>query len=177
MWLTDVALKHPISRNFTKNGIVRPIRGLVLHIQEGTEKGTYSWFNNKEAKASSHFGNPKGGKLEQFVDTDDMAWTQKAGNPYWLSVENEGYHGQHLTDNQIHNLVRLLKALHKVEKIPFTLADSSTGYGLGYHSMGGKAWGHPQCPGKAIIQQRHTILALATKGQVGDFPIISGNMA
>src|ERR1700694_2853315 len=87
MWLTEIAVKHPISCNFTKNGIVRPIRGLVLHIQEGTEKGTYSWFNSKEAKASSHFGNPKIGKLEQFVDTDDMAWTQKDGNPYWLSVE------------------------------------------------------------------------------------------
>lgn len=180
MWLTDVAVKRPISCNFTKKGIVRPIHGLVLHIQEGSEKGTYSWFNNKEAKASSHFGNPKAGKLEQFVDTDDMAWTQKAGNPYWLSVENEGFHGNRLNDNQVNNIVRLLLALNKLEGISLTLADSPSGYGLGYHSMGGKAWGHPQCPGKPIIEQRQTILSLASsslKGQMGDFPITTSNMA
>ena len=180
MWLTDVALKHPISCNFTKKGIVRPIHGLVLHIQEGTEKGTYSWFNNKEAKASSHFGNPKAGKLEQFVDTDDMAWTQKAGNPHWLSIENEGHHGDRLNDNQINNLIHLLVALNQTENIPLTLADSPSGRGLGYHSMGGKAWGHQQCPGKHIIKQRQTILELAKicqKGRMGDFPITTRGMA
>ena len=174
MWLTEIAVKHPISCNFTKNGIVRPIRGLVLHIQEGTEKGTYSWFNSKEAKASSHFGNPKIGKLEQFVDTDDMAWTQKAGNPYWLSVENEGHHGDRLTESQISNLVRLMQVLHQTEKVPLSLANSPSESGLGYHSMGGKAWGHEQCPGKPIIEQRHSILALAG---MGDFPITSSNVA
>ena len=111
MWAVDIAYKHPISCNFTPGGIVRPVHGLVLHIQEGTESGTRSWFNDPKAKASSHFGNPKHGRLEQFVDTDDMAWTQKAGNRHWISVENEGKHGDLLTVSQIQNVALLMRWL------------------------------------------------------------------
>jgi len=161
MWATDIAVKHPIQHNFTKGGLHRPIHGLVLHIQEGTEKGTYSWFNNPQAKASSHFGNPKHGPLEQFVDTDNMAWTQKAGNHDWLSVENEGKHGDSLTFTQIENVANLMNWLGNKEGVPLLLADNPVGFGLGYHSMGGKAWGHLQCPGNPIIQQRSLILAVA----------------
>jgi len=161
MWATEIAVKKPISHNYSTGGLHHPIHGLVLHIQEGTEKGTYSWFNNSKAKASSHFGNPKHGRLEQFVDTANMAWTQKAGNHYWISVENEGHHGDSLTITQIENLARLMNWLHTTESVPLQLADNPSAFGLGYHSMGGKAWGHHECPGKAIIKQRAFILELA----------------
>jgi hypothetical protein len=136
---------------------------LVLHIQEGTESGTRSWFNDPKAKASSHFGNPKHGRLEQFVDTDDMAWTQKAGNRHWISVENEGKHGDLLTVSQIQNVALLMRWLFENEGVPLQLADNPAGFGLGYHSMGGKAWGHLQCPGQPIISQRLLILFYAAQ--------------
>ncbi len=158
---TEIALKHPISHNFSKGGLHRPIHGLVLHIQEGTEKGTYSWFNNPESKASSHFGNPKHGRLEQFVDTNNMAWTQRSGNHNWISIENEGKHGDSLTPTQIDNVAALMYWLHENERVPLKLANSPEDFGLGYHSMGGKAWGHQQCPGTPIIKQRPLIIALA----------------
>jgi hypothetical protein len=161
VWATDIAVKRAISHNFTKGGITRPVHGLVLHIQEGTEEGTFSWFNKSKAKASSHFGNPKHGNLEQFVDTDDMAWTQKSGNHNWISVENEGKHGDPLTITQIENVARLMNWLSDQEGVPLQLADNPAGFGLGYHSMGGKAWGHRQCPGKPIIAQRGLILSVA----------------
>lgn len=161
MWLTDIAIKRPISRNFSKGGMIRPVHGLVLHIQEGTENGTFRWFNDPKAKASSHFGNPKHGRLEQFASTHDTAWTQKAGNHHWISVENEGKHGDSLTISQVENLAALMNWLHDHEGVPLALADNPAAFGLGYHSMGGKAWGHHQCPGKPIIHQRSIILALA----------------
>jgi hypothetical protein len=167
MWVTDIAEKRPIAHNFTKGGIHRPIHGLVLHIQEGTEEGTYSWFNSSQAKASSHFGNPKHGRLQQFVDTDDMAWTQKAGNHYWLSVENEGKHGDSLTGNQVENLAALMNWLHDKERVPLRLADNPSAFGIGYHSMGGEAWGHQECPGKPIIAQRNLIIVVARMMQIG----------
>lgn len=161
MWLTDIAVKRPISHNFTSGGLVKPVHGLVLHIQEGNEEGTFSWFNSKNSKASSHFGNPKLGTLEQFVDTDDMAWTQKAGNVHWLSIENEGKHGDMLTGSQIDNVVRLMLWMNANLGVPLSLADNPAASGLGYHSMGGKAWGHLECPGAPIIGQRNLIIAKA----------------
>ena len=161
MWLTDIANKHPISHNFSKGGIRKPIHGLVLHIQEGTEAGTRSWFNNPAAKASAHFGNPKVGRMEQFVDTNDMAWAQRAGNHNWISIENEGKHGDALTSSQILNVSMLMNWLHDNEDVPLELAQNPAAFGLGYHSMGGNAWGHIYCPGDTIIRQRPLILAIA----------------
>jgi hypothetical protein len=162
MFLEDVAVKKPISANFNHGGMIRPFRGLVLHIQQGSERGTFDWFNNPLAKASAHFGNPKHGDLEQFVDIDNVAWAQVAGNTRWISVENEGWSGDALTPSQISNLADLLGWLYWYEDIPLRLAESPNSFGLGYHAMGGKAWGnHPQCPGKPIIGQRLVIIERA----------------
>lgn len=162
MWLEDIATKRPIARNFNPGGMKRPFQGLVLHIQQGTESGTFSWFNDARAKASSHFGNPKSGRLEQFVDIDDVAWAQMSGNHRWISVENEGKSGDSLTWTQIQNLADLLGWLHWNEDVPLQLADTPADFGLGYHAMGGKAWGgHLACPGAPIIQQRSLIIERA----------------
>lgn len=162
MWLTTMANKRPV-RNFTTGHMVRPLRGMVLHIQQGHEGGTYSWFNDPKTEVSAHFGNPKKGRLDQFVDTDNEAWAEMGGNRYWISVENEGYPGDYLTDSQIHNLALLMSLLHSTEDVPLQMANSPSGFGLGYHSMGGKPWGnHPKCPGLPIINQRALVLSLAS---------------
>ncbi len=162
MWLNDIAVQRPISGNFSSGGMIRPLQGLVLHIQQGTEDGTYSWFNNTQSQVSAHFGNPKVGPLEQFVDTDDVAWAQVSGNRHWISVENEGKSGDSLTNSQIDNVASLLGWLYWNEDVPLRLAETPAGYGLGYHSMGGKAWGgHPDCPGDPIVSQRLLIIERA----------------
>ncbi|HYV36748.1 MAG TPA: N-acetylmuramoyl-L-alanine amidase, partial [Gemmataceae bacterium] len=81
--------------NMNTGGIIRPLRGLVLHVQEGTEAGTDATFHDPHLAIprSAHFGNPQAGRLDQWVDTNDMAWAQVAGNPQWISVENEGVSG------------------------------------------------------------------------------------
>lgn len=134
--------------------------GLVLHIQDGNEAGSEAWFKNSQSEASAHFLNPKSGGLRQLVDTDDAAWTEMAGNRTWVSVENEGLAGDILTPSQIENCAQLLAWLNKQYKVPLTLTNDVTGFGLGWHGMGGAAWGgHYDCPGTAILAQRPAIIA------------------
>ena len=136
------------------------VHGLVLHIQEGTEEGSEAWFRNPEAQASAHFLNPKSGGLRQLVDTADRAWAEVAGNRHWLSVENEGYSGEELTDSQVENVAQLFAWVHTTYGTPVQSSDDPNGQGLGWHGMGGSAWGgHYDCPGDPIKAQRPRILA------------------
>lgn len=185
-WL-PFATSRPIDLakgNFRLGGMTKPLRGLVLHIEEGTENGTFGWFNTSKADrqaasdaawekkgspgerpiagvSSAHFGNPKDGQLEQFVDTDNQAFAQGTGNSAWLSVENEGFAGDALTTKQLRNLAQLMAYLNYHEGVPLTEANGPSESGLGFHSMGGTSWGHPQCPGDAVVSQRSTILEMA----------------
>lgn len=154
---------RPIPINHTKGG-QEAVRGVVIHIMAGTLPGTDSWFRNPDAKASSHFGTGKGGHLWQWVDTADRAWAQGAGNRQWLSVENEGKGGDALTDAQLDRCAQVLAWAHKTYGVPLQLATSPEGRGLGYHAMGGSAWGgHTSCPGTRIIAQLGEIVARAKK--------------
>ncbi len=75
MWLEEIAVKRSVSCNFNKGAMVRPLHGLVLHIQQGTEAGTYSWFNQSRAKVSAHFGNPKLGSAIRSWAIWSSLWT------------------------------------------------------------------------------------------------------
>jgi hypothetical protein len=149
--------------NRTINGMSTDIHGLVLHIMDGTEAGTEAWFKNRAAKASSHFLNPRSGNLRQLIDTADRSWAQADGNSNWISVENEGRGGNSLTDSQIANLGSLFQWISRAYNVPIQSTDDPNGRGLGWHGMGGRAWGnHPDCPGVAVLAQRGRILALAS---------------
>ena len=45
MWVDEIAKRRPIARNFNHGGMIRPLHGLVLHIQVGHENGTFAQFN------------------------------------------------------------------------------------------------------------------------------------
>jgi hypothetical protein len=152
---------RPISINYTPGGM-GAIRGVVIHIMEGTLAGTDSWLRNPVAQVSAHFGTGKGGDLYQWVDTADRAWAQVNGNPNWISVENEGMSGQTLTDAQLNRCADVLRWAHEVHGVPLQLADGPNGAGLGYHALGGAAWGgHYDCPGSPIIAQLGEIVKRA----------------
>lgn len=155
--------RGPIS-NETHAAMVRPIMGLVLHVEDGSEDGTNSWFHNPKAQASSHFGNPLKGPLDQWVDTDDKAWAEMDGNSRWISVEHEGFSGKAPapTASQIENDAQLLAWLHKTEGVPLRITNSVNRRGLGWHGMGGAAWGgHYDCPGDRIKKARREIVRRA----------------
>lgn len=146
--------------NFTPQGMLAPIHGLVLHIEEGSEGSANNWFHNPGAQASAHFGNPKVGPLDQWVDTADEAWAEVAGNRQWISIEHEGVAPCSLTASQLENDAQLYAWLHKLYNVPLQITDDPNGFGLGWHGMGGLNWGgHFGCPGDPIKAQRAAILA------------------
>jgi peptidoglycan hydrolase-like protein with peptidoglycan-binding domain len=155
-----LATWRPIRVNHTPNG-QEAVRGVVIHIMDGTLAGTDSWFRNPTAQASAHFGTGKHGQLYQWVSTKDRAWAQANGNRTWLSIENEGRGGDALTRQQIERCAQVLAWAHRTYGVPLQVATSPGGRGLGHHSMGGPSWGHGACPGPRIIRQKPAIVARA----------------
>ena len=138
---------------------VHPARGVVLHIMEGLLDGTDQWFHEPAAEASAHFGVGRNGHIYQWVDTDDAAWAEMAGNRSWISIECEGNSGDALTEPQLGAVAQLVAWAHQTEGFPLQITDSPDVPGLGWHGMGGVAWGnHPNCPGDPIRAQRLAIL-------------------
>jgi hypothetical protein len=137
---------------------------VVEHIADGTFAGTISWQKNASANVSSHFIVAKDGRIAQMVDTSQQAWTQILGNPYSISIENEGFSGEALTPAQMEASARLLVRANQVHGIPLQVTGTVGIPGLGHHSMGyesGVNWGHQFCPGNAIKAQKPTIVARA----------------
>lgn len=145
------------------DGSMVEVRGLVLHIAEGSYQGTISWQKNDVSDVSSHFiFGLSEGERAQMLDTNVTAWTQANGNGHWVSVENAGFHYNQFTPAQVEANAQLYAWLHQVYGVPMQLADTPSGRGLGWHGMGGADWGgHYDCPGPANVALRSTILARA----------------
>lgn len=151
--------------------------GVVVHIAAGYYEGTISWQKNPSADVSSHFIVSKSGKIAQMVDTADAAWTQRDGNGEWLSIENEGFLPERLTDAQVVANAKILAKAHQVYGVPLVVTNTPRSRGLGHHSMGPENdinWGHSQCPGPAIKAQKPAIVALAKQFVAqGGFDVIT----
>ncbi|MFC9604528.1 N-acetylmuramoyl-L-alanine amidase [Streptomyces niveus] len=161
MALMPGVTRRLIPRNFTRGGQTA-VHGVLLHIMEGTLDGTDSWFRNPDSKASSHFGVGRDGRVFQWVDTDDRSWHASGANASWLSIEHEGRGGDSLTPPQLAATARVIRWMHETEGVKLQLADTPAERGIGWHGMGGKAWGsHPDCPGNPIKSQRPAIIAAA----------------
>lgn len=147
--------------NRTVNGQLA-VYGVLLHIMEGTLPGTDSWFHNSDSEASAHFGIGRDGTIYQWVDTKDRAWHAAGANSSWLGIEHEGKSGEKLTDKQLAASARVIAWMHQTHGVKLQAVDSPTGRGIGWHGMGGSAWGgHPNCPGKPIRDQRAAIIKAA----------------
>jgi hypothetical protein len=147
--------------NRTVGGIGKTV-GLVLHVQAGN--GALSgWFNNPSASASSTWWAGKKGEREQYGNPDtDKFWAQAAGNPTYHSIETEGVPTEPLTDAQIETVAQAFAWGHLRYDWPLQLAEKPGDPGLGWHGMGGSAWGgHTGCPGDIRKAQRAQILARA----------------
>lgn len=147
----------------------------VLHIQEGSEAGTDAWFHNPSAQVSAHFGNPKTGQMDQWVDTDDRAWAEKDYNNVAISVENEGNSGDPLTPSQLENAAQNLAWAHTTHGTKLQVTDDPNGEGVIGHGLLGVAGGdHPDCPGSPILAQRQQIVDRA-KAILGQSPTPASN--
>jgi len=141
--------------------MVLPALGVVMHITGASYKASDAWFHNPSAGASAHLIIDLDGTIYQEVDFNDRAWAEGAGNPYYYSFETVGSSGP-LTNAQVNSFARAYAWLAQKDKIPYQLADLPGQKGLGWHGMGGNAWGgHPYCPGEPRKQQRPLILQIA----------------
>jgi hypothetical protein len=143
--------------------------GLILHTQQGNG-GLQGYFSKPGVQASSHFWVSKMGDVEQYVDTDQRAWAQAAGNDSYLSVETEGWVTEPLTAKQMAALAKLYAWGMFVYSFPKRLSERPGQMGFGWHGMGGVAWGnHPGCPGDLRKAQRSAILAAVVTPDEGDW--------
>ena len=138
--------------------------GFVVHVQVGTGS-CYGEFNNPAAQASSHFWCAADGTLEQYVDTDFIAWAEMSGNGSYISCETEGDVTTPLTGAQLKTLAHLYQWLHVVHGIAFQVCDHG-GQGITTHCHypsgdPDPAWGDHLCPGPLRLAQVPVILAMA----------------
>lgn len=172
------------TQNRTPNGMIEN-RGLVVHIAEGYFQGTINWQLNPVNDVSSHFvvgdgekGQGYDGQIAQVVDTFDAAWTQRAGNGHWLSVECAGFTPNRLTPAQAEAVAQLFANGVRLHGWPLKVAKNPNDRGLGHHSMGtpaegwtGPTWGHEDCPGPNIIAQLQGIVNRAAQIVNGTTPV------
>jgi N-acetylmuramoyl-L-alanine amidase len=144
----------------TSGTMVEPTRGLIPHVQQGNGS-LFAMFNNPSTEVSSHLWLSKGGAWEQYVDFDDKAWAEAAGNPYWLSVECEGFDTEDYTSAQIQQLAQFYAWGMTQYGWKAEVTDSTDGYGIGTHRMGGAGWGGHSCPGDIRANRRGDILSAA----------------
>lgn len=155
-WMPGVAQK-PIGANFSRGGREGQ-RGLILHVQEG-EGSLFEWSSEPSTRSSAHFWASQAGEIEQYVSVHDRAWTQRAGNAEWVSIETSGFAGKPLTTAQVDAVARVYAWGAREHGWPLEVTDSPKGRGLGTHAMGGGAWGGHACPGTARAQQREVIMS------------------
>jgi hypothetical protein len=144
----------------TAGTMIEPTRGLIPHVQVGNGS-LFGWFNNPASQVSSHLWLSKNGNFEQYVPFDRRAWAQAAGNPYWISCECEGYDTEDYSAIQITRLGELFAWGMREFGWKAEITDSTGGYGIGTHRMGGSSWGGHSCPGNIRANRRRDILAAA----------------
>jgi hypothetical protein len=173
MTICPFATYKPVANH---GGAMSAHLGLVLHVQEGNG-GLQGWFNNPASGASSTWWVSKAGVLEQYVDADATAWAQGAGNATYNSVETEGFVAEPLTGAQESMLAELYAWGAVTYGWPNALAEAPGQRGLGWHGMGGSAWGgHTGCPGDLRKNRRDEILAAAFGGPSQAPDTEEGNM-
>lgn len=120
------------SPNKTKGrGGYKP-EAIVVHIMEGTLRGTDAWFANPQSKVSAHYGIGKAGEVHQYVLDTDQAWhagrvytpTWKgirkgvSPNRYTLGIEHEGRDGDAWPDAMLDASATLIRELCTKWAIP-----------------------------------------------------------
>jgi hypothetical protein len=149
--------------------------GLVLHHQAGNGS-LFGFFNNPDSQVSAHFWVAKSGLVEQYVDSETVAWHAKQLNVRYCGVETEGCPGGHdepLTAAQVDALGAIMAEGGARHGWPFMLANADGQPGLGYHRMAVNT----ACPCDLRLNARPAILAAAQGDAPGDEPLESeGNM-
>ena len=162
---------------FSHGGPASSHMGLVVHITTN-DFDPYGFFNNPNNQASSNYWVAADGAVSEYVDPDLSAWAQANGNGSFVSVETSGKPGTPMTDAQVTAVAALYAWGHATYGWPLQLTNSPNTPGLGWHGMGGAAWGgHFDCCGDARRAQLPTVLARATNPAVTPGDDMDANQA
>lgn len=154
---------RPISAN--TGGRLSPNLGLVLH--HAVANGSlFGFFNSPAAEVSAHFWVAQSGLVEQYVDTDVVAWHGVSLNSRYVGVETEGCSVAPYADPMSEAMVAGLAAIFAEGMArhgwPAALAERDGDAGFGYHRMAVST----ACPCDVRLNRRAEILAMAAGGTV-----------
>jgi peptidoglycan hydrolase-like protein with peptidoglycan-binding domain len=154
----DCAAWRPIAAN--TGGPLDPI-GLVLHhaVADGS---LWAFFDSPAAEVSAHFWVARDGTVEQYVDSETVAWHGMALNARYCGVETEGCteapnYAEPMTGAMVAGLARLYAEGAARHGWPNALADADGQPGLGYHRMAVAT----ACPCDVRLSRRPDILGQA----------------
>jgi N-acetyl-anhydromuramyl-L-alanine amidase AmpD len=162
----DCADWRPIAAN--TGGALRPI-GLILHhaVADGS---LFNFFNSPAAQVSAHFWVAQDGTVEQYVDSEVVAWHGMALNAAYCGVETEGCSESPYAEPMTEAMVAALAVLYAEGALrhgwPNALAEATGQPGFGYHRME-VATG---CPCDVRLARRPDVLARAFSGATPPAP-------
>lgn len=160
----DCAVRRPISTN--TGGSLGPNLGLILHhaVMNGS---LFNFFNNSANQVSAHFWVAKDGTIEQYVDTNVVAWHGRSLNSRYVGVETEGCvsppYAEPMTDAMVNGLARIYAEGARRHGWPKALSNADGVAGFGYHRMAVNT----ACPCDVRLAKRPDILNIA----FGDVPV------
>jgi N-acetylmuramoyl-L-alanine amidase-like protein len=158
---------RPIHAN--TGGMVSPNIGLILHHAVMNGSG-WNLFNNPSTEASAHFWVFKDGRIEQYVDTNVVAWHGRSLNSRYVGVETEGCpsapHAEAMTEPMVAALGRLYAEGMRVHGWRNALANRDGEPGFGFHRMAVAT----ACPCDVRLNMRQEILSRAAGGAPAPAP-------
>ena len=163
----DCAVRRPINAN--TGGTIGPNLGLVLHHAVMNGSG-WAFFNSPSAQVSAHFWVLQNGTIEQYVDTNVVAWHGRSLNSRYVGVETEGCtrapHADPMSEAMVAALARIYAEGMRRHGWANALANSDGQRGFGFHRMA-VATG---CPCDVRLNMRTEILRRAAGGAAGPGP-------
>lgn len=159
-------IRKPTPHQTKGRGKYKP-EAIVLHIMQGTLKGTDAWFNNPKSNVSAHYGIGKNGEVHQYVDEKDTAYHagivkrpswklfKPNSNPnfYTIGIEHEGTFTDAWTDQMKQASAELVKNISKRWNIPL-----DRDHVIGHYQINGVDRANCPAKNKSIIDE---IIALA----------------
>ena len=77
-----------LSPNFTQGRRTYRPEAVVIHVMDGTLKGTDSWFSSPLSQVSAHYGIGRNGEVHQYVEEIDTAWhAGRIHDPTWPLIK------------------------------------------------------------------------------------------
>jgi len=153
----DCATWRPVGNH---GGPMSAQLGLLLH--HAVADGSLQYmFNNPSSQVSAHFWVALDGTVEQYVDSETVAWHAMQMNDTYCGVETEGCsdppYAEAMTEAMIDGLARIYAEGHRRHGWPLVTAEADGQAGFGYHRMGVAT----ACPCDTRLAMRPEILTRA----------------